>query len=102
MNDRIDDMNDTTEKQAGTLASTPRRAARHLLWIVPLALAAAVAAVWLLTGSGNAGDEPAAVATLDFEEVVVTDLTEGEHLIKIKVWDLAGNFNITTASFMVD
>ena len=76
MNDRIDEMNDTTEKQAGTLASTPRRAARHLLWIVPLVLATAVAAVWLLTGSDNAGDEPAAVATLDFEEVVVTDLTE--------------------------
>ncbi len=69
-------MNDTTIKQADTAVPTPRRSPRHLLWMVPLVLVAAVAAIWLLTGSDDDGDTPAAVATRDFEEVVVTDLTE--------------------------
>jgi peptidoglycan hydrolase-like protein with peptidoglycan-binding domain len=76
VNDRIDEMNDMTTEQASAAVPTPRRATRHLLWIAPLVLIMAVAAAWLLMGSGDGDGAPAAVATPDFEEVVVTDLTE--------------------------
>jgi hypothetical protein len=33
---------------------------------------------------------------------LLTNLTEGGHSVRIKVWDLAGNFNITIAMFEVD
>lgn len=52
-----------------------RRWWRHLLWIVPVAAAAGVGA-WLLLGGGDDPDSPDSAATVDSEEVVVTDLTE--------------------------
>lgn len=53
-----------------------RSSRRHLLWIVPLALAVAAAAVWAVLPSDGDGDRAGPVAAPDFEEVVVTDLTE--------------------------
>jgi len=68
-------MNDSNTEQADTATRAPRRAVRHLLWVVPLVLIAAAATVWMLQSSDDE-DAPVAAAALDFEEVVVIDLTE--------------------------
>lgn len=68
--------NNTDKVQAAE--ATPRRSGRrHLKWIIPVVLVAAVAAVWVLLPAGDdEADDASSAAALEFQEVTITDLTE--------------------------
>jgi len=77
MNEKTRNDNDTGAIRVDEGPVKVRSARRHLRWIIPVALVGAAVAVWVMLPSGADDDEgTASVAALDFEDVIVTDLTE--------------------------
>jgi len=73
-------MTDNNIEDVRVDAGAARRPAgrRHLKWLIPLVLVAAVAVAWAVLPSGGDDETGAGTAarSLEFEEVTITDLTE--------------------------
>ncbi|MBU1494266.1 MAG: peptidoglycan-binding protein [Actinobacteria bacterium] len=74
----MEDMTRTGKNENDATATATRHPIRrHLKWIIPVVVAGALGAAWALLPSNGGDDEAAATAaSLDLEEVVITDLAE--------------------------